>query len=252
MLDVGCGWGDFSNKLSPFLKTYVGVEPSPIELRRFTKRPNRFLVRGVGEYLDFLKDHSRNFILLNSVLDHCYDWKRACANCLRVLAPGGLLIISMENSQKLTIRLRKALGQKYVHEGHLEFFGLDDTKKILPPDFQILEDRTIGFFFGLHAFTKRVPLPVAPLRLANRAANAFFRVVAPKGGHIFFLSAVRQGTPPGPDSYASPFRCPQCAADLPFGACTCKNCGQVFSYGDAGYLDSAELNPSLKLELGGK
>ncbi|HXE43269.1 MAG TPA: class I SAM-dependent methyltransferase, partial [Candidatus Baltobacteraceae bacterium] len=104
MLDIGCGWGDFSNELDPFIKTYVGIEPSPIELTRFTRRPNRFLVRGVGENMDFLKDHSRNFILLNSVLDHCFDWRETWKNCMRVLAPGGLLVISMENSQKLIVR----------------------------------------------------------------------------------------------------------------------------------------------------
>ena len=147
MLDVGCGWGDFSGKLDPLLKSYVGIEPSPVELGRFMRRPNRFLVRGVGEYMDFLKDNSRNFILLNSVLDHCFDWKRAWNNCLRVLAPGGLVIISMENSQKLIVRLKEKLGRPHVHEGHLEFFGYDDTQNFLQRDFTIKEARTIGFLY---------------------------------------------------------------------------------------------------------
>src|SRR6185503_11966713 len=110
--------------------------------------------------MDFLRDQSRNFVLLNSVLDHCYDWKRTFANCMRVLAPGGLLIVSMENSQKLIVQLRHALGRRHVHEGHLEFFGLDDTKKLLRPDFDILEDCTLGYLFGMHQVTRWVPIPV--------------------------------------------------------------------------------------------
>jgi 2-polyprenyl-3-methyl-5-hydroxy-6-metoxy-1,4-benzoquinol methylase len=248
MLDIGCGWGDFSNQLDPFLKTYVGVEPSPVELARFIKRPGRFLVRGVGESLDFLKDQSRNFILLNSVLDHCFDWRKTYANCLRVLAPGGLLVVSMENSQKLIVRVRQALGLKHVHEGHLEFFGLDETKKLLGPDFQITDDRTTGFLFGMHAVTEKIPLPVAPLRFVNRAVDGIFRVLAPGGGHIFFISAIRNGTLPAPDSFAAPFRCPQCKTDLVFGANSCK-CGLRLPYAPEGFFDSVELNAELKVAL---
>ena len=248
MLDVGCGWGDFSNLLDPFLKTYVGVEPSPVELGRFTRRPNRFLVRGVGENLDFLKDQSRNFILLNSVLDHCFDWRTTWANCQRILAPGGLLVISMENSQKLIVRWRQALGLKHVHEGHLEFFSLDATKKMLAADFQITDDRTIGYLFGLHAVTKKIPLPVAPLRWVNRAVNGVCRVLAPNGGHIFFISAIRNGTLPAPEGFAAPFRCPQCRRDLAFGAASCA-CGLRLPYASAGFFDSVELNAELKSAL---
>ncbi|MGA2852601.1 MAG: class I SAM-dependent methyltransferase [Verrucomicrobiota bacterium] len=248
MLDIGCGWGDFSNLLDPFLKTYVGVEPSTVELGRFTRRPNRFLVRGVGENLDFLKDQSRNFILLNSVLDHCFDWRKTWANCLRILAPGGLLVISMENSQKLIVRWRHALGLKHVHEGHLEFFSLDGTKKMLAADFQITDDRTIGYLFGMHAITRKIPLPVALMRFVNRAVNGVFRVLAPGGGHIFFISAIRNGTMPALNSLAAPFCCPQCKRDLAFGAGSCA-CGLPLPYAPEGFFDSVELNAGLKAAL---
>jgi 2-polyprenyl-3-methyl-5-hydroxy-6-metoxy-1,4-benzoquinol methylase len=248
MLDIGCGWGDFSNQLDPLLATYVGIEPSPTELGRFHKRPNRFLVRGVGEYMDFLKDGSRNFILLNSVLDHCYNWRETYANCLRVLAPGGLLIVSMENSQKLIVQLRQLIGLRHVHEGHLEFFGVDDTRKLLEPDFEILEERTIGFLFGMHAVTKKIPLPVASLRSLNRAVNGFFRATAPKGGHIFFFAAIRKGATPEKNFFATPFRCPQCKRDLSFGEKSCA-CGLRLPYDNGGWLDAVELNAALKAAL---
>lgn len=249
MLDVGCGWGDFSNQLDPFLKSYIGIEPSPIELDRFKPRPNRSLINGVGEYMDFLKDGSRNFVLLNSVLDHCYNWRETYANCLRVLAPGGLMIISMENSQKLTTRLKQRLGRTGVHQGHLEFFGVDDIKKLLAPEFEILEARTIGFLFGMHAVTQKIPLPVAPLRALNRVINGVCRFLAPKGGHIFFIAATRKGVPPTPEGFTHPFCCPQCRADLAFGAKCCASCGLGLPYTSSGALDYLELNSMLKAAL---
>ena len=103
----------------------------------------------------------------------------------------------------------------------------------------------------MHAVTQEVPLPVAPLRLLNRLTNAFFRIIAPKGGHIFFffLAAIRKGTLPTSDCFATPFRCPKCQADLTFRASSCQACGLALPYGDAGYLDAMELNSTLKAIL---
>jgi hypothetical protein len=169
---------------------------------------------------------------------------------MRVLAPGGLLVISMENCQKLIVRFRHALGQKHVHQGHLEFFGLTETKKMLEPDFQILDSCTIGFLFGMHAVTKRIPLPMGPLRLANRAANRFFGLLAPGGGHIFFISAIREGTLPA-RPFSAPFRCPQCKRDLAFGTTPC-GCGLKLPYAPEGFFDAIEFNPELKAALESK
>jgi hypothetical protein len=154
----------------------------------------------------------------------------------------------MENSQKLIVKWRQRLGLKHVHEGHLEFFGVDDTGKLLEPDFEILEWQTVGFLFGMHAVTKKIPLPVAPLRLLNRAVNGFFRIAAPKGGHIFFFAALRKGNLPGSNSFAAPFRCPQCRQDLAFGATFCA-CGLPLPYSTEGALDSVALNAGLKTAL---
>src|SRR5947207_2469013 len=75
-LDIGCGWGDFSNQLDSCLTDYIGVEPSAGELSQFSMKPRRRLIHGVGENLSFLRSSSRNVILLNSVLDHCLNWRK--------------------------------------------------------------------------------------------------------------------------------------------------------------------------------
>jgi hypothetical protein len=156
MPDIGCGWDDFPNRVDPFLKPCVSVGPSPTELRRFNQRPSRFLARGVGERPAFLQAHSRNFVLLNSVLDHCFDRRKTRANCLRVLAPDG--------------------------------------------------------------------------------------------GHVFFVSAVRNGALPAPGCFAVPFCCPQCKRDLAFGAKACA-CGLRLSSAPEGRFDPVELNAELRAAL---
>jgi SAM-dependent methyltransferase len=246
MLDIGCGWGDFSQKLDPYLASYIGVEPSLIELERFQRDQRRCLVRGVGEYLDFLKDRSRNFILMNSVLDHGFNGQQMFAQALRILKPGGLLVLSMENAQKVPVKIRSWLGRETEHKGHLSFWGFDEMHDQLAGDFDILEARSIGFLFGFHRLTQIVPMPVPLLRCANKAANALWRILDPRGGHIMFFSAIRKGDRNLDDFVSAPFQCPACKASFMFGDGACAGCGTELSYAQAGILDAFALNPSLK------
>ncbi len=250
MLDVGCGWGDFSEQLDPYLKSYIGIDPSLSELRQFKHRPNRFLVYGVAEYADFIKDNACNFVLLCSVLDHCYDWRRAFSQCLRILSPGGLIVVCMENSYKLPVKVRKWLGRPVVHEGHLSYWSADEIERLLNPHGQVLEKRTFGYLFGLHALTKIIPLPLSCLRVANQAANQVFRLLDPKGGQVLFVSAIRGGDLSVETHFDAPWQCSTCKGDLAFGVRTCPQCGLVLPYIEGTIWDTLEMNKSLKAELG--
>jgi SAM-dependent methyltransferase len=248
MLDIGCGWGDFSEKLDPYLKSYIGVDPSISELQRFNLRPNRYVMRGVGEFLDFVKDHSRNFILLNSVMDHAYDCDKMFSNCLRILRPGGLLIISMENSQKWPVRVRKWLGRSVVHEGHFSFWGMAEIERLLAAEFNIVQKRSFGYLFGFHQLTKRVPLPTALLRPLNGATDTFCGLLDPNGGMILFFSAIRKGKAAEPAKFDRPLCCPGCKADWEWGAPKCSGCGREFP-STSGLVDTIVLNSELKQEV---
>jgi ubiquinone/menaquinone biosynthesis C-methylase UbiE len=250
MLDVGCGWGDFSEKLDGVLASYVGVEPSLKELGMFARKPGRSLVRGVGERLGCLKDRSRNFVLLNSVLDHCFDWRAAWEHVVRILAPGGLLVVSMENSAKLPVRVKQMLGREVVHEGHLSFWSIPEIERLLGEGFEVRERRTVGYLFGFHALTARFPLPLPLLRSANAVADAAGGVLAPQGGHIFFLSALRRGSPSGGEPFGQPFCCPACGADRPMGVARCAGCGGEAAYTADGILDAVSNDAELKAALG--
>ncbi|HKQ38040.1 MAG TPA: methyltransferase domain-containing protein [Verrucomicrobiae bacterium] len=250
MLDIGCGWGDFSEKLDPYLASYVGVDPSVSELRRFNLRPKRYVMRGVGEFLDFVKDRSRNFILLNSVIDHAFDTDKLFVNCFRILVPGGLMIISMENAQKFPARLKHWLGRKVVHEGHFSFWGVTEVERVLRPDFNIIQKRTFGFLYGFHQLTKKVPLPTALLRPMNRLANKVAGYIAPNAGTYLFVSAIRKGDAAQPTNFDRPLCCPNCHADWDYTTQTCPACRCEFPYVDGKLPDTIKMNSELRQDVG--
>lgn len=245
MLDVGCGWGDFSNKLGPFVTDYVGVEPSEGELKQFNRHSNRFVVHGIGEDLSFLRTNSRNVILLNSVLDHCVDWRKTFDNCLRVLTPGGLLIISMENSEKLPIMVKKSLGLKANHEGHLAFFPYRGLGDLLDREgFKIERRCTMGYLYGFHQLTMVVPIPLSVMRPVNRAVDVLGNALAPSVGQVLFFAA--RNNRPSSDSIVcdDPFQCPKCQTVWKFGAPHCSKCGTQMKYLHGEILDALAFTNS--------
>ncbi len=238
-LDIGCGWGDFSNKLDPYLTNYIGVEPSVSELRQFRQRPARHVINGVGENLSYLRDNSRNVILLNSVLDHCVDWRRTFNNCLRVLAPGGLMIISMENEEKLPVKLKKLLHLNAQHEGHLAFFTYQGVRELLEQENFAIEKRcTIGFLYGFHHVTKILPIPVGIMRPINRCVDAVAKVLYPHGGHVLFFAGRNQRKSSAPLNFENPFQCPKCHGPWTFGEKNCTACGMQMDYNENGALNA--------------
>jgi 2-polyprenyl-3-methyl-5-hydroxy-6-metoxy-1,4-benzoquinol methylase len=242
LLDIGCGWGDFSNQLDPILTSYIGVEPSLGELHQFHHRPGRSLIHGVGENLSYLKPASRNVILLNSVLDHSVDWRRTFDNCMRVLTPGGLVIISMENSEKLPIVLKQMLHLNAHHEGHLAFFTSRGTNEFLASKgFAVEQSCTIGFLYGFHQLTKKVPIPVPLLKMANGILDWVAKIVYPHGGHIFFVTARAAAATGAQDNTRDPFQCPRCSGPWKFGDATCPACGMSFNYEDPHVLKGLEF-----------
>jgi len=244
LLDIGCGWGDFSNKLDLYIEDYIGVEPSIIELDRFikiSKCNNRSLVKGFGEYLDFIKDNSRNVILLNSVLDHCFDWNKTIENCIRILTPGGIIIVAMENSEKIPSRLKRFLKINVVHHGHLSYLSGVDLEKIFQYGFQTVEKKTTGFLFGFDYLTKRVPVSFKVMLTFNNVANKIFQNIFPNSGHLLYYVFLSNRGGLVYNYFENPFICPSCKSDLLFGMPDCSQCKLNIKYLNAKTIDSIQL-----------
>ncbi len=95
MLDVGCGIGMYVRRLQACSQNVYGIDISLPRLREGSRSvPN--LVAAVGEHLPF-SDGSFDVVLLNEVIEHVQDDRRTLEECLRVLRPGGHVVIYAPN-----------------------------------------------------------------------------------------------------------------------------------------------------------
>ena len=103
---IGCGPRPQIIKL--LMEKYtnvVGVEPIPSFVNaalEYLNVPNAVL-RGAAESIP-LKDNSQNLVLLESVLEHVESPSKCLDEIFRVLAPGGILVISTTNRYRISLK----------------------------------------------------------------------------------------------------------------------------------------------------
>ena len=85
LLDVGCGDG----KMKPYVKNYVGLEPSKNALRNF----KAVRVCAIAEHLPF-KDETFNHVLACEVIEHIVERNIVLREVYRILKPKGEFIMS--------------------------------------------------------------------------------------------------------------------------------------------------------------
>ena len=97
VLDNGCGVGAFLERLGREADRSLGVE---LDADRATAAaqavPKALLVRAAGEALPF-RPGSIDLALSHEVLEHVDDDRQAVAEMIRVLGPGGRLIVFVPN-----------------------------------------------------------------------------------------------------------------------------------------------------------
>lgn len=103
-------------------------------INKLKKRGNLELVFGDGQYLPFYKDNF-DLIICTEVLEHIYDDKKAAAEMLRVLKPGGILLITVPHQEKYPLEC----GIEFEHHRHYlkkDLLNLFNESKIV-----LLRDR---------------------------------------------------------------------------------------------------------------
>jgi SAM-dependent methyltransferase len=133
LVDVGCAHADFEAWARPSLASYTGVEPSAALLPKNRSEGAAFcLLRGKAEKLP-CRPRSADLVLLKEVLDHCYDPAAVLKEALRVLRPGGLVLLTLTNDRAWYKRLLpgRAARIKAGQDDHLFFFHPDWVKDLL-------------------------------------------------------------------------------------------------------------------------
>lgn len=96
ILEVGCGSGygaELLMRLRP--RSYLGFDlmPEQIELARQRRLPGAEFLPGDATCLDWIPSASKDVVVIFGILHHIPEWRRATAECARVLRPGGWLFV---------------------------------------------------------------------------------------------------------------------------------------------------------------
>jgi SAM-dependent methyltransferase len=97
ILDDGCGVGEYLAHLGPSARQAHGVEFDPEHARAARSRaPSASVVRGSAEHLPY-RDGAFDLALSHEVLEHVGDDRRSVEEIVRVLRPGGRLVVFVPN-----------------------------------------------------------------------------------------------------------------------------------------------------------
>ncbi len=103
LLDIGCGNGVFTQWFRRKAREVYGTDHNGGQLAWAREHfPGLELVTAAGETLAFPDGHF-DVVIMSDVLEHMDDDRRGLHEALRVLRPGGLLIISLPNRGPLAI-----------------------------------------------------------------------------------------------------------------------------------------------------
>ncbi|MBN1916147.1 methyltransferase domain-containing protein [Candidatus Dojkabacteria bacterium] len=95
ILDAGCGIGMFMEKFSEFSSNIYGFDPDPRKIELAKKKFKNVTISG-AEKLPY-KNNSFDIIWFHEVLEHVDNDRKSVRELVRVLKPGGKLIIFAPN-----------------------------------------------------------------------------------------------------------------------------------------------------------
>lgn len=147
--------------------TFIGIDASGLLLGRFQENlPDKTAVQADGSCLP-LGDETADFLFCTETLEHLTDPDQAMAEFVRVLRPGGCLVIQSPNAHRLTslnpftlavlclsLLSDRVLQKKVVHENiwhnasthHWDFSVQDYRRFLRGKPVRILELRSREFF----------------------------------------------------------------------------------------------------------
>ncbi len=133
VLDVGCGTGENSKAILTRGHAVYGIDISATAIAAYRQRGFDGRVMDVENGLDFADD-TFDLVFCSEVIEHLTAPEVLARESLRVLKPGGHLVLSTPNSAFWLYRLLGLLGwtvAELQHPRHLQFFSRQSLRRLL-------------------------------------------------------------------------------------------------------------------------
>lgn len=157
LLDAGCGEGHLLERLHlkyPHYR-YHGVDVTEVSLKRACQRCSFAEFKRANLIQTGFPDQFFDLITSTEVIEHIYEYRAVITEILRILRPGGLLIITYPNEALWTLG-RFFLGRRPVKvPDHVNSFTPNSIASAIPlhPEKQLNLPFSLPFFLSLTGLT---------------------------------------------------------------------------------------------------
>lgn len=145
LVDVGCGAGRFLRRMQKRGWEAEGVEFDPQAARKVTAR---YGIRvHVGDLrAAALADDSYDVVTMNQVMEHVFDPRGTLSECLRILKPGGKLIMTTPNVNSVGAREFGPYWRGWEPPRHLHLFSVEALKRLaVQCGFEVVDARSYSW-----------------------------------------------------------------------------------------------------------
>lgn len=113
IVDIGCGLGTYVRRFRDFTPRAYGMDVDAPRVKEGARRGTPYLMVAAAEHLPF-RDASLDVVVLNEVIEHVADDAATLREAVRVLKPGGAVVIYAPNRLYPFETHGVYLGQRYV------------------------------------------------------------------------------------------------------------------------------------------
>ncbi|MEK7811592.1 MAG: class I SAM-dependent methyltransferase [Pseudomonadota bacterium] len=130
LLDVGCGGGRFLNRMQ---KRGWKVEGSDFDEQAARKVTHKYAIKTHVGDLSHCKLPADNFdvITMSQTIEHLYIPNTTLHECLRILKPGGLLILTTPNAESMGANEFGSFWRGWEAPRHLHLFTVNSLKRLV-------------------------------------------------------------------------------------------------------------------------
>lgn len=148
VVEVGCGGGWYTGHLCDggCKHRTVGLDAAALGVHLAAMRyPGSRFAQADAQHIPF-RDGQVSFLLCSEVLEHVPDDRRAAAEIARVLAPGGIAVLTVPNRDqrwgwRFSVRNRRV--------GHLRLYTMAELRRIFEPGLEVVEARFINHLYDV-------------------------------------------------------------------------------------------------------